>query len=113
MSNFTCAINGESDHCRYVRHVSEDCWISVLYRLTGFGWHEWETAICFRHPVLGRERTWRDQECLIIAGDRRVELETMPKEQLRDWYKKNIEGNRNSMDTFINAIDAARKEAQP
>lgn len=94
----------ESGEERYVRTLDKTCWISVLYRKTGFGYYEWETALVFLHPVEGRQRTHKDMDCLIIAGDRRDELETMPKEKLREWYAANIEGNRNSMDTFIEAL---------
>ena len=86
---------------RYVRTLSTDCWISVLYRLTGFGYHEWETAICFRNGD--------EQETLIIAGDRREELATMPREKLRQWYADNIEGNRNSFDSVMQAIKERAK----
>jgi len=93
--------NGEE---RYFRKVSEKCWISVLYRRTGFGWYEWETAIVFIIEPGSRPKRWEsdDRDCLIIAGDRRLELATMPEEQLRDWYAKNINGNRNSMETLLN-----------
>lgn len=97
------AYEKETDNERYLRRIDSDSWISVLYRLTGFGYYEWETALCFLHPVEGRERTWKDLDCLIIAGDRRNELNDMPKEQLRDWYARNITGNRNSMETILEA----------
>jgi hypothetical protein len=89
---------------RFIRQLDPDCWISVVYRITGFGWHEWETAICFQSfDAAGK----RDFECHIIAGDRRRELENMPKELLMPWYTANIEGNRNSMDTLLEALKAA------
>lgn len=89
---------------RWIRHIDKDCWISALHRLTGFGWMEWETAIVFVHEVNDRPRTWKDRDVLIIAGDRREELNDMPKEKLRDWYSANIEGNRNSMETVIQSL---------
>ena len=89
---------------RFIRHIDPDCWISVLYRLTGFGWYEWETAICFGSVD---EAGKRDFQCHIIAGDRRRELENMPKELLMPWYTANIEGNRNSMDNLMAALSAA------
>lgn len=91
---------------RFVRSIDKDCWISVLHRMTGFGYMEWETALCFNHEVVGRPRTWQDRDTLIIAGDRREELATMPKEQLRQWYADNIDGNRNSMETLLETLKA-------
>ncbi len=88
---------------RWIRRLDPKCWISVLHRLTGFGRLEWETAIVFIIEPGSRPKRWAsdDRDCLIIAGDRRAELETMPKEQLRQWYASNIEGNRNSLETII------------
>lgn len=94
----------EGNHERHIRRIDPMCWISVLHRRTGFGWSEWETAIVFVHEVTDRPRTWKDRDCLIIAGDRRRELNDMPKNQLRAWYAANIEGNRNSMETIIEAL---------
>lgn len=91
---------------RWIRRIDPTCWISVLYRLTGFGWHEWETAIVFMIEPGSRPKRWEsdDRDCLIIAGDRREELATMPKEQLRQWYWDNINGNRNSVETLLESI---------
>ena len=76
--------------------------------MTGFGWMEWETAIVFIIEDGSRPKRWKsdDRDCLIIGGDRREELATMPKEQLRQWYEDNINGNRNSMGTLLHAIRA-------
>lgn len=67
---------------------------------------EWETAIVFMIQPGSRPKRWEsdDRDCLIIAGDRRKELNDMPKEQLRQWYADNIDGNRNSMETIIHAL---------
>ena len=89
---------------RHVRMLDDKCWISVLYRLTGFGYREWETALVF---VPDAETSANPREVLIIGGDWRHELNGMPKEQLRDWYARNIDGNRNSMDTLLNAVRGA------
>lgn len=86
----------KQDEERWLRQIDPKCWISALYRLTGFGWYEWETAIVFINDTGDRQPTWEDRDCLIISGDRRKELATMPKEQLRQWYDDNIDGNRNS-----------------
>jgi hypothetical protein len=67
---------------------------------------EWETALVFRTIPTDRKETWKDREVLIIAGDRRQELNDMPLEQLKPWYYANIEGNRNSMESLIKALKA-------
>lgn len=81
---------------RWVRTVDENCWVSVLHRMTGFGYMEWETAICIRHD--------NDQKTNIIRGDRREELSTMNRDELLEWYCLNIDGNRNSMETILEAL---------
>jgi hypothetical protein len=93
---------------RWIRRIDAKCWISVLHRMTGFGWMEWETAIVFIIEDGSRPKRWKsdDRDCLIIGGDRREELATMPKEQLRQWYEDNINGNRNSMGTLLHALRA-------
>jgi hypothetical protein len=83
---------------RWIRRIDPKCWISVLHRRTGFRYMEWETAIVF---IIEQGD---DRDCMIIAGDRRKELATMPKEQLREWYAANIEGNRNSLETMLHEI---------
>lgn len=72
--------------------------------MTGFGYMEWETAICWHLPVVGRDRTWKDRKCLIIAGDRRDELAALVEDELAVWYYSNIEGHRNSMETLLEAL---------
>jgi hypothetical protein len=96
----------ESGGERWLRRIDDKCWISALYRRTGFGWMEWETAIVFIIEPGSRPKRWAsdDRDCLIIAGDRREELKDMPKEQLRDWYATHIDGNRNSMETILHAL---------
>lgn len=98
----------ECDGERWLRSIDPKCWVSVLHRRTGFGYMEWETAIVFVHDVGDRPLTYKDRDVLIIAGDRRDELATMPKEQLRQWYVDNIDGNRNSMETILHALEEAR-----
>lgn len=88
---------------RHVRLIDDRCWISVLHRLTGLGYWEWETAIVFVADV--PEPTYKDREMLMIRGDWREELDSMPKGQLRAWYAARIEGNRNSWDTLMRAIE--------
>jgi hypothetical protein len=81
---------------RWLRMVEENCWVSVLHRMTGFGYMEWETAVCVRED--GKQKT------NIIRGDWRNELSTMNKEELLRWYDDNIEGNKNSMETFLDLL---------
>jgi hypothetical protein len=102
--NVTSDFEREQGGERWMRTLDATCWISVLHRLTGFGYMEWETALVFLHEVKDRSRTWKDRDCLIIAGDRRDELDSMPKEELREWYAANIDGNRNSMETIIETL---------
>lgn len=89
---------------RWIRRIDSRCHISVLHRRTGFGYMEWETALVFTADTGDRKPTSKDVECLIIRGDRREELAAMPKEELRSWYKRNIEGNQNSMETLLSEI---------
>lgn len=99
----TTAYQLEAGEERWVRLIDNSCWISVLHRMTGFGYMEWETALVFCVPPEQRP-AGKDCETLIIRGDWREELEGMPKEQLRDWYAAHIEGNRNSMDSILHAL---------
>ena len=91
---------------RWLRVIDDECWISVLHRMTGFGYMEWETAIVFRIAEGSRPKRWAsdDRDVLIIRGDWRDELAEMPKERLRGWYEENICGNRNSIETVIEAL---------
>ena len=108
MSNFqdvTTDWQQRENEERHLRVIDDRCWISVLHRLTGFGYFEWETAIVFVADV--PEPTHKDRELLMIRGDWRQELNDMPKERLRDWYAARIDGNRNSWDTLMAAIEKA------
>jgi len=78
---------------RFVRTVSDNAWVSVLHRLTGFGWWEWETAICTREP----------RTCNIVVGDRREELAAMNEAELLAWYAKH-KCEKNSMETVLDAL---------
>ena len=90
-----------------MRTIDDRCWISVLHRFTGFGYWEWETAIFFIADV--PQPTHNDREFLVIGGDWREELDSMPKEQLRAWYAARIDGNRTGWHTFMEAIREASK----
>lgn len=89
---------------RWLRRLSDACWLSCLHRLTGFGHWEWETAFCENLPVEGRPRTWKDRTCEIVLGDRREEFNDMTLEQVREWYAKNAATNKNSMETLLDAL---------
>ena len=78
---------------RFVRTVSDNVWVSVLHRLTGFGWWEWETAICTREP----------RTCNIVMGDRRTELEHLPEEEVLAWYEAH-KAEKNSMEAVLDAL---------
>lgn len=96
----------ERDEERYLLRVDPTCWISALHRMTGFGYMEWETALVFLIEPGSRPKRWNsdDRDVLIIRGDWRDELTTVPKNQLRAWYAARIDGNRNSMETILHAM---------
>lgn len=81
---------------RWLRDVSDDCYVSVLYRMTGFGYMEWETAIIVRHPVVGRKRTYTDQDLYLVVGDHREALTGLSKEEVLAWREKHA----NELTTF-------------
>lgn len=79
---------------RWLRKVDDDCFVSVLHRMTGFGYMEWETAI----------RVPSENIFYMICGDRRQELSNLNREELVVWYHDNITGNKNSMDTLLETL---------
>jgi len=95
-SNFV-PVDVDDDEERFVRTVSDNMWVSVLHRLTGFGFWEWETAICTREP----------RSCNIVSGDRRNELATLNESELLAWYEEH-KTEKNSMESLL---DALKKEA--
>ena len=113
MNNFaevTSEDQGHQGEERYLRTIDEKCWISVLYRLTGFGHREWETAIVF--VADGQQPTWRDRTVLIVHGDWRSELNDMPKDQLRAWYDAKIDDNRTTMHEILHQLNKAAESAK-
>jgi hypothetical protein len=82
-----------SQELRYVRTVTDNLWISALYRLTGFGYYEWETAICTREP----------QTCNIVRGDRRDELERLTPSEIAEWLDEHGH-EKNSMETVLGIL---------
>ena len=91
---------------RHVRTVSENCWISVLHRMTGFGYMEWETAICFRDPELNKHANGSP---MIIRGDWRAELVDVQECDLVAWYLQRIPGNQNSFDSALGFLNSLAK----
>ena len=92
MSEFV-RVNGCGDEQRFVRIVSENTWVSVLYRRTGFGFSEWETAICTQEP----------RTCNIVLGDRREELADLNEDELMAWYDAH-KSETNSFDSIMREL---------
>ena len=78
---------------RHVLSLSSNVWISVCHRLTGFGYMEWETAICRREP----------RTCNIVKGDHRHELTDKTEQELDAWYLYHC-GETNSFETLMAEI---------
>lgn len=89
---------------RHVRTVSENCWIGVLHRMTGFGYMEWETAICFTDPTT---RKHVEGSPFIVRGDWRDELANMPEGDLLQWYDGKIGDNPIMFDALLGALKAS------
>lgn len=92
---------------RYLRKISDNFYISVSYRLTGFGYHEWETAIVSiyddKDPRKFKRGTWDDRKIEIVRGDRREELGTLNEQEVIEWYKEHG-GEKNSFETILDFI---------
>lgn len=86
---------------RHVRTIDDNCWISVLHRLTGFGYMEWETAICFRDPETKKHIPGSP---IMVRGDWRTELCDMPKDELMAWIAKTQPHHQISFDMVMNGI---------
>lgn len=76
---------------RWLRDVDDHCHISVLYRMTDFGYMEWETAIVVRHPVVGRKRTHTDQDLYLVGGDHREDLTGLSRQEVLAWREKHAD----------------------
>lgn len=86
---------------RHVRSVSDNCWISVLHRLTGFGHMEWETAFCVVDPFTKKHIVGSP---FIVRGDWREKLADMPEEELPVWFDVTSSGNRTTFDAVIDVL---------
>jgi len=75
MNNFKCI---DSDNMQFVRDVSDNMRISVLNRMTGFGFYEWETGIRTKNPDSFR----------LVSGDRRDELNDLSEADVQLWYEE-------------------------
>ena len=78
---------------RWVRTVSPNVWVSALHRLTGFGWWEWETAVCSHNP----------DTCVVVRGDHREALADISEPDLAAWLEKHRH-EKNSMETLLDAM---------
>ena len=105
------AYDKETGSERHIRQLSERFWVSVLHRLTGFGYWEWETAIviirCDNDPKKYAQGKWDDRECLIVRGDHREALADKSEREIIEWYAEHS-GERNSMETLLAAISGNR-----
>lgn len=86
---------------RYLKRYGEGTFVSVLYRMTGFGYMEWETAIIF-HPA-HRQYKWDEKKLFMVRGDRRHELDSLRGCDLMPWYRAH-QTETNSFDTVLGAI---------
>ena len=92
---------------RWLLSLTPTSWVSVLHRLTGFGWWEWETAyIRIREdgdPLKHARGSWDDREQIIIAGDHREAISGMPVDQIPEWFRN---GNhpKNTMGQVLDAM---------
>ena len=81
---------------RHFRKISDDLWVSVLYRLTGYGTMVWETAVVRVRkdgdPLKYARGKWDDREMFLFIGDYRSELETVDEEGVMGWVKNMLEG---------------------
>lgn len=97
----------ESGGKRYLRSLSPDFWVSVLYRRTGFGYWEWETTIVRilddKDPKKYARGEWDDRELLTVRGDHRETLNNKTEEEIMVWYQENSH-NKNSFETLIDAL---------
>jgi len=105
---------------RHIRRLSDTFFVSVLHRLTGFGYWEWETAIVRiltdDDPRKFARGKWDDRECLIVRGDHRETLADKNEAEIMAWYAEHS-NEKNSMESCLdflrdNTIDEHEKETQ-
>ena len=91
----------------YVRTLSDRLWVSVLHRLTGFGYWEWETAIVRMwdddDPRKGKRGKWDDRDTLIVVGDHRPALSDKNEAEIMEWYADHS-GEKNSFETILGTL---------
>lgn len=104
-----CILN----HKRFFAGLREGFWVSVLHRLTGFGYWEWETAIVRifpdNDPRKCKRGDWDDRECLIVVGDHREELVGKTEEEIMKWYEEH-KHEKNSLETALDRMESLVKE---
>jgi len=99
--------NREDGGERWVMTLSQTCWVSVLHRMTGFGYMEWESALCYS---VERPDGKRSIDCrVIVRGDHRTTLEGMTQENVETWFSI-PDRERISFDTVMAAMKAATVE---
>lgn len=102
----------DPDYERHIMRLSDRMWVSVLHRMTGFGYLEWETAIVVIRneddPLYQKRGKWDDRQCLIVRGDHRNTLEGMDESEIMAWYDLH-QDERNSFETIL---DAAKEATQ-
>lgn len=91
----------------WVRVLDDNTWISVLHRLTGFGYMEWETAICFRDESTGKHR---EGSPYMIRGDWRDDLRTIAKDELMPWFESKSHSHQTSFQQMMSALRSASNE---
>jgi len=87
---FVKGYSTETDQ-QYIYIVRPGFWVSVLYRLTGFGNYEWETAVC------------TNDSCDIVRGDHRATLDGKTEAEILKWYEEH-KHEKNSMDTILDRL---------
>jgi len=78
----TSEYNREEDGWRFVRTVSDNCFISVLKRMTGFGFHEIETAFKFK------ELNGEYDKFILILGDHREATTNLTEDEVVEYAIK-------------------------
>ena len=105
--NVSGAWEEETGGEHWLMHLTYTSWVSVLYRRTGFGWMEWETAyVRMREesdPLKYARGSWDDREQIIIAGDHRKAISELPIDQIPDYFR-NDSHTKNTMDQLLDSL---------
>lgn len=94
---------------RHIMRLSDTFWVSVLYRLTGFGNMQWETAIVRvmddNDPRKGKRGEWDTRDIMMVAGDRRKDLEGKNESEILEWYLEHS-GEKIPFEMMLDALSA-------